>query len=105
MRTRFLRIAQFDLDDAFEYYNAERPGLGYEFLQEVLAAIDRIKSFPEAWQPFHMGTRRSLVRRFPYGVIYRPIEDLILIVAIGNLHRKPDYWIDHLRGNSELRSR
>ncbi len=97
MKVRFLRIAHFELDDAVEYYNnAQRPGLGYEFLREVFAAIECIKGFPEAWQPFHMGTRRCLVRRFPYGVIYKQIDSLILIVAIASLHRKPDYWIDRL---------
>jgi len=96
MKIRFLKIAQFELDDTVEYYNVESPGLGYRFLREVFAAIDRIKEFPEAWQPFHMGTRRCLVRRFPYGVIYKHIDELILIVAIANLHRKPDYWINRL---------
>jgi len=98
MKTRFLRIAQLELDDAVEYYNAQRPGLGYELLWEVFSTIDRIKGFPQAWQPFHMGTRRCFVRRFPYGVIYKQIDDLILIVAIANLHRKPDYWINRLGG-------
>lgn len=31
MNVRFLQIAKLELDDAFNYYNRERPGLGYEF--------------------------------------------------------------------------
>lgn len=96
MTIQFLTIAQSELDDAIEYYNGERPGLGHEFLREVFAAIDRIQDFPDAWQPFHMGARRCLVRRFPYGVIYKRIDDLILIIAIAHLHRRPGYWAHRL---------
>ena len=70
MKIRFLKIAQVELDSAVDYYNSERRGLGYEFLWEVCAAIDRIKEFPEAWQPYYKESRRCLIRRFPYGVIY-----------------------------------
>ena len=40
MNVRFLKIAQFELDDTVEYYNTESHGLGYEFLREVFAAVD-----------------------------------------------------------------
>jgi hypothetical protein len=48
MKIRFLEVAQVELDDAIEYYNYEAPGLGNEFLAEVLNALDRIGKFPEA---------------------------------------------------------
>lgn len=96
MRIRFLTLAQKELDDAVAYYNDERPGLGYRFLAEVLDTIDRIKQLPEAWQPFPRGTRRCQVRRFPYGVVYRKEDGLILIVAVAHLHREPDYWVDRI---------
>jgi len=97
MKIRFPRTAQLELDDAVLYYNAQRAGLGYEPLSEVFSTIDRIKRFPQAWPFFHMDTRRCFVRRFPYGVIYKQIDDLTLIVAIANLHRKPDHWINRLK--------
>jgi len=98
MRARFLQPAKRELDDAVEYYNRERPGLGYELLWEVFFGIDRIKQFPQAWQPFHEDARRYLIRRLPYGLIYLQESDLILILAIAHLHRQPDYWIDRLPG-------
>ena len=52
MNIRFFKIAQQELDSAIEYYNNERSGLGYEFLWEIFATIDRIKEFPEAWNHF-----------------------------------------------------
>lgn len=96
MKVRFLQIAKAELDDAVDYHNCERAGLGYEFLWEVFFAIDRIKQFPQAWQAFHENARRCPVRRFPYGIVYVQENDLILILAIAHLHREPDYWIDRL---------
>jgi len=96
MRIRFLEIAQIELDDAIAYYNYEAPGLGDVFLTEVLRALDRIGAYPEAWHPCSNRTRRCQTRRFPYGIIYQIKKDEILIVAIANLHREPDYWKDRI---------
>lgn len=98
MRIRFLDVAQVELDEAVNYYNYEANGLGAEFLAEILEGIDRIAKFPEAWQPCSKRTRRCLVRRFPYGIIYQRREGEVLIVAIANLHRRPDYWEDRIKG-------
>ena len=96
MKINFLKIAQMELDDAIEYYNFEVAGLGDTFLAEVLNALDRIGRFPEAWHPCSKRTRRCQTRRFPYGIIYQIREKEILVVAVANLHRKPDYWEDRI---------
>lgn len=96
MNVRFLKIAQTELDDAVEYYNAEQPGLGYRFLAEALDALDRIRNFPDAWQPFCGEARRCLIRRFPYGVVYLNDKGDILVLAVAHLHRRPDYWTDRI---------
>ena len=59
---------------------------------------DRIAQFPEAWHPLSKRTRRCLVKRFPYGVIYTKRGEEIIIIAVANLHRKPDYWKNRLSG-------
>ena len=51
MKINFLEVAQYELEDAIDYYNYELPGLGDSFLNEVLNALDRIGKFPEAWHP------------------------------------------------------
>ena len=48
MKVKFLDAAQLELDEAVEFYNHEFPGLGNQFLQEVLGAIERIARFPDA---------------------------------------------------------
>jgi plasmid stabilization system protein ParE len=97
MEIRFLDVAQHELDDTVEYYNSESPGLGDQFLLEVLSSVQRIKQFPEAWQPFTQNSRRCKTRRFPYGLTYQILESEILVVALAHLHRKPDYWLERIK--------
>ncbi len=59
---------------------------------EVHATIQRSVAFPSAWAILEGNLRRSLVKRFPYGVLYSEDQEKILIIAIMNLHRHPDYW-------------
>lgn len=92
MRVRFLAPARRDLADATVYYEDQMPGLGAQFLDEVRETINRIRSFPQAWQPLSQRTRRCLMNRFPYGVIYEQRSDGIIIVAVSHQHRRPDFW-------------
>jgi hypothetical protein len=92
MKVNFLEIAQIELNDAIEYYNYEVAGLGDAFLTAILNTLERIGEFPEAWQSCSKRTKRCQTRRFPYGIIYQIRENEILVVAVANLHRKPDYW-------------
>jgi plasmid stabilization system protein ParE len=92
VRVRFLDVARGELREAVRYYNAQRRGLGAELREEVRAAIARIEGQPSAWQSLSARTRRCLLHRFPYGVVYLVREREILIVAVAHLHREPEYW-------------
>jgi len=41
---------------------------------------------------FYEALRRFLVRRFPYGLLYRNEPTAIFIVAVMHLRRRPGYW-------------
>ena len=101
MKIKFLEEAQHELDEAIEYYNNEVKGLGQTFLNEVLSTIDRIAKFPDAWHSLSENTRRCQTRRFPYGLIYTKLKDLILIISVSNLHRKPNHWQDRIENQSD----
>ncbi len=94
MQIRFLAPAQYELDEAIDYYHAQAPNLGQVFLLEILTSFDRICLWPNAWHSISKTTRRCQLKRFPYGIIYSKVDDVILVIAIGHLHRKPDYWFD-----------
>lgn len=96
----FLEPAETELDEAIAYYDAQRQGLGGEFLVEVLLTLERIKAYPSAWPKLSYRTRRCRTRRFPYGVVYRANQDEILVVAISHLHRQPFYWVERIKSLS-----
>jgi plasmid stabilization system protein ParE len=94
VKISFLKIAQSELDEAFNYYETTQQGLGLKFQSEVANAISRIQQFPKMYQTIGHYSHRCLVHKFPYGIIYqiRENSNQILVVAIAHLHRKPDYW-------------
>lgn len=92
MKLRFYEAAELEFDDAIAFYESESPGLGRKYHDAVREALARIKQFPRAFPPLSQQTRRCLVHKFPYGIIYQVSTDEILIIAIAHLHRKPEYW-------------
>ena len=96
MRRRFHPLAIDELDAVVAYYEERREGLGLEFAREVELVIARIAEHPFAGRGLSRHTRRCLVNRFPYGVIYRVESDALWIVAVANLQRRPGYWKSRL---------
>jgi hypothetical protein len=84
--------AEAEFNDAIDYYEDKERGLGYDFAVEVYATLQRITTFPKAWPVMENDVRRSLVRRFPCGVLYSEETEEIWVVAVMHLHRNPEYW-------------
>ena len=92
MRFSFHPEAEEEFNHAIDYYEAIEPGLGYDFALEVHSTIKRSIELPKAWSVLEGDIRRSLVKRFPYGILYSEEQVGIFIIAVMNLHRNPDYW-------------
>ncbi len=90
---RNLKAASEEFAAAVRWYEEQRSGLGEEFFDAVVHATSLIQVQPEIGTPSRdHRTRRVLVQRFPYQVVYRLSEDEIVIVAIAHLKRWPGYW-------------
>ncbi|MBT3259783.1 MAG: type II toxin-antitoxin system RelE/ParE family toxin [Deltaproteobacteria bacterium] len=96
MKFYFHEDAETEFDRAIEYYEDARPGLGLEFAQEVYVAITCVIQFPDAWSPMSKNTRRCLVSRFPFGIIYQVKSDYVRIIAVADLRRRPNFWRDRV---------
>jgi toxin ParE2 len=94
---RFLEVAKIELDQAFQWYESQAPGLGNAFLIEIMAAAERISLYPEAWQSLDRDVRRCRLNRFPYGLLYSVENGDVLILAVAHLHREPSYWRERLK--------
>jgi hypothetical protein len=96
MKVSFLEPADKELQEAVDYYQQQRYGLGDEFMAEILLTLELIRMYPQAWPQLSKRTRRCRTRRFPYGIVYRVQHDEVLVVAISHLHRQPLYWLNRL---------
>ncbi len=92
MNFAFHPEAEEEFYRAIDYYEEIESGLGYDFALEVYAAIKRSVEFPKAWSLLEGEIRRSLVKRFPYGILYSEEQKGIFIIAVMNLRREPGYW-------------
>ena len=90
----FLPEAREELGTATAYYDGESPGLGDRFLGSVEQVVNRIAAFPEQGSPFLGGTRRVVLRRFPFSVVYLQEAERVLVVAVAHTSRRPGYWRD-----------
>jgi hypothetical protein len=60
--------AESDINIAFEYYENQRVGLGYDFLLCIEEALSKIERNPLHYKIIYKELRRIAVRRFPYRV-------------------------------------
>jgi len=81
-----------DVEAAFDWYESEGPGLGFEFLEELRAAYHRVLDHPFGYQDLRSGIRRALTRRFPYAVYFSVEGETIVIVVVLSTARDPEEW-------------
>jgi len=81
-----------DIRKAYRWYQAERPGLGEEFLEAVGRAAERAAARPAGHAVIYRDTRRIVVRRFPYGLFFRILDGTVVFVACYHLRRRPASW-------------
>jgi plasmid stabilization system protein ParE len=84
--------AAADVDDARRWYETRRPGLGDELLVDLADGMSAISAEPGSFQIVHRGTRRALLRRFPYGIFYQQIGDTVVVIAVMHVRRSPRRW-------------
>lgn len=84
--------AEQDLTEAALWYEEQSPGLGGQFLDEVLAAFMRIAESPRLYPDIYREVRRGMMRRFPFGIYYRVDSEGVLVIAVMHGSRHPRRW-------------
>src|SRR4051794_27640987 len=84
--------AQQDLEEAYAWYEARRPGLGENFLTTVDARIQQIARLPEASPLVHKNYRRAVVRKYPYVIFYEYENDTVTVYCVFHASQDPEKW-------------
>jgi len=85
--------ARREIRQAAAYYEGQRQNLGREFRIEVEGAVQHLRETPQAY-PDHdnQGTRKLVLRRFPFNLFFVELESSIWIAAVAHHKRRPGYW-------------
>ncbi|OGW33047.1 MAG: hypothetical protein A2X59_03925 [Nitrospirae bacterium GWC2_42_7] len=82
--------AEKDLSEAFLWYEDKRKGLGYDFLLQVDAGLRFIERNPEMSAPTYKESRKHIIKRFPYKIIYLLAERRIIVLGVLHGKRSPN---------------
>jgi toxin ParE1/3/4 len=92
----FIDEAQSEFDDAFDYYEALSTNRGSDLIHDFDQTINRILEFPESGSKLSRRTRKAVLKKYPYNIIYLIHESVIYIVSFMHQKRDPDYWTDRI---------
>jgi len=83
--------AIYEIRDAFDWYEEQKPGLGYEFIEEIKICCRKIQNHPEHYSFTPKLYRRIRTNRFPYMIVYELEHDVIIVNSVRHIKRKPFY--------------
>ncbi|MDA1054528.1 MAG: type II toxin-antitoxin system RelE/ParE family toxin [Planctomycetota bacterium] len=89
----FHPVAEAEAEPAVDWYVERSVQAAEGFLDELDVALQKVSDAPDLWARYLHGTRRYLLKRYPFIVVYRgKSADVVQIVAIAHGHRRPGYW-------------
>lgn len=91
-RVEYHQGALADVKSAVAWYRKRSPRAASDFVEELRRATDTIRETPERWPLGKDDTRRFLLWRFPFAIIYSEQESVVTVWAVAHGSRRPDYW-------------
>ena len=89
--------AEAKADQAFARYWAQSQAAAFGFDDELTEAFKRLRAGPSTGAPFLRGTRRILLDRYPFSIVFRERLHDIQIIAVAHAKRRPGYWTKRLK--------
>ncbi len=90
MKLRYTERAKDDVELAFAWYEKQRRGLGFEFLDCVEIAVKSILENPEIYRIYYSIYRGCVIRRFPFSVFYTVEGTEIVVHSVFGNRQDPD---------------
>ena len=90
MKLRYTDRAKDDLELAFAWYERQRRGLGFEFLDCVEIAVKSILENPEIYRIHYSIFKGCVIRRFPFLVFYTVEDSEIVVHSVFDNRQDPE---------------
>lgn len=91
------RAAELDIAEAEIWYENQRLGLGSEFLSEISRIFVVLGQTPLMHPVLHRDVRRAILRRFPYLLWYRVVNNDVTVLACTHVRKNPEKVTRRLR--------
>ena len=88
MKIRVLTSASRDITDNFQFYEDQEVELGIHFLRAINAAIDSLQVTAGIHSVHFEHFHRLLADKFPFSILYRVIDDEVVVFAV--YHNRAD---------------
>ena len=85
-RTRIAPEAEVEILKAKHWYEEQLEGLGTDFVKSIKLHIETLKQGAVEHKPVLGDIRRLPVKRFPYVIYYRRIEETATVEILAVLH-------------------
>jgi len=95
-RVEYHQGAIADAKNAVAWYQKRNPNVALDFIDELHRAADIIRQAPERWPVGKNNTRRFLLWRFPFAIVYSEEQSVVTIWAVAHGSRRPEYWARRL---------
>jgi len=93
LNVTFADEAGQEFAEAARWYTVEAGGFrATNFNNAVKRTINLLVAHPSLGTRSPYNTRRIVVHRYPYAVVYRADSDTVRIIAVAHQHRRPGYW-------------
>ncbi len=90
MKLRYTDRAKGDIERALIWYEKQRRGLGFDFLDCIEIAVKSIMDNPEIYKMSYKNFRSCVVRRFPFSIFYTIDPNEIVVHSVFNNRQNPD---------------
>lgn len=84
--------ARQEMQEAFDWYEEQRAGLGVDFVATIQQSFDNIAKFPERQPKVFRDVRKKVVQEYPYSIFYRLVDDEVHVIAVFHNKRNPRIW-------------
>lgn len=89
MKLRYTSRAKDDMEFAFAWYERQRRGLGFDFLDCVEIAVKSILENPKMYRIFYSIFRGCVIRKFPFTIFYSIEDKEIVVHSVFDNRRDP----------------
>jgi toxin ParE1/3/4 len=82
-------LAVIEMQEAFEWYESQKPGLGFELIEKAEDCFASITTNPKYYYNISEEERRIHLDKFPYKIIYFITLDTVVVTSFFHAARNP----------------